>query len=308
MITSLKVTFWSSDALPERITINENCAFILKNWGNFCPKNNVTVSEGYIVEILLEYFTEEEKDHLVDLFCASVCVVSGFNYLETDDLLFKIKSQNEYTSFNEEQYYHACLLVQKTFGRQHDMNAICKFYVAHKSLPLHPMDLHPYHDTFRTNYLLTEQLSIAQIIIICYSILEELGLNIITKQNETSLISNGTKWNPEVYSRLSTQLTECGLDPNLEIMWLSRNGIDRPFKSKIINIENKCEWSEGEIIKDFNIKLTDAILELSYMRSKLASHNVGDRVTLLSVYDAENAFHLARIILLDYYKIKLLNA
>ena len=143
-------------------------------------------------------------------------------------------------------------------------------------------------------------------IIICYSILEELKLNIITKQNENSLISEGTKWNPEVYSRLSDRLTECGLCPDSEIMWLSRNGIDRPFKSKLINVDNKCEWSDGEIINDFNIKLTDAILEVSYMRSKLASHNVGDRVTLLCVYDAENAFHFARIILLDYFKIKLI--
>ena len=307
MITSLKVTFWSNKAIPERITINDNCAFILKNWGSFCPKNNVNVSEGYIVEILLEYSTDDEKEQLVDLFCASVCVVSGFNYLDTDDLLLKLHSPNEYTSFNEEPYYSACLLVQKIFGNQHNMNAICKLYVAHKITPLHPMDLHPYHDTFKTNYQLTEQLSIAQIIIICYSVLEELGLNIITKQNESSLISDGTKWNPEVYSRLSTQLTECGLDPNLEIIWLSRNGIDRPFKSKLISIDNECEWSDGDIIKDFNIKLTDAILELSYMRSKLASHNVGDRVKLLSIYDAENAFHLARITLLDYFKIKLID-
>ncbi len=306
MTISLKVTFCSNEDIQEKIPINDSCSFILKNWGNFCPKNNVHLSEGNIFEILLEYADEHDKEQILDLFCAAVSVVTGFNYLETEDLLFKTTSDAYKPSFIEEPYYSACLLVQKVFENQHSMNAICKFYVAHKILPLHPMDLHPYHDRFVKKYNLTEQLSIAQVIIICYSILEELKLNIITKQNENSLILEGTKWNPEVYSRLSDRLAECDLCPDSEIMWLSRNGIDRPFKSKIIDVDSKCEWSDGELIKDFNIKLTDAILEVSYMRSKLASHNVGDRVKKLCVYDAENAFHLARIILLDYFKIKLI--
>jgi len=305
LVASLKLTFHSNQDIPDRIKIDDTCSFVLKNWGAFCPDVCVGVADGNIFELLIEYSDDNKKCEVIDLFCAAVCVVSGFNSLDPQTVLSNMNSPNYSSTFSKDEYYYnACIMVQKCFSNQHQMNAVCKFYVAHKAIELHPLDLHPKYDPLKKEYLLTELISISNVIICCYSVLEELGLNIVVKQNESSLTSDGTKWNPDVYNRLCNSLLENNLNPNMDVMWLSRNGILRPFKTPVINITSECEWSDGNMIKDFNIKLTDAILELSYMRSKLSSHNIGSRVLQLTIYDAENAFHLARMVLLEYFSKK----
>ena len=36
MTISLKITFCSNEDIQEKLTINDSCSFMLKNWGKFC--------------------------------------------------------------------------------------------------------------------------------------------------------------------------------------------------------------------------------------------------------------------------------
>ena len=74
----------------------------------------------------------------------------------------------------------------------------------------------------------------------------------------------------------------------------------RPFKA-VVDSSKLCEWSDGENIRDFQISVCDAILELSYIRDCMASHGVRERIYELTIYDAENAYSLLRRIMLLFY-------
>lgn len=195
-------------------------------------------------------------------------------------------------AYADEALLEACRLVQKVHGAQKIENAVCKYYVAHDVFKLHPMDLHPLEDPFDNEYLLSERIRIANVIVECYSILEELHMQIKASRENPSVIDG--RWDPKVKSELVERLQTKGIDTDKKIPWSTRNGVVRPFKTDVVNADDLCEWSDGAEICDFNISICDAILELSYMRSQLSSHSLGGNVLKLSVYDADNAFFLAR--------------
>ena len=60
----------------------------------------------------------------------------------------------------------------------------------------------------------------------------------------------------------------------------------------------KAPWAYGNV-RDCEILLIDAINYVSWLRSKIASHKVDRDIKLLSVYDVDNAQHLARRLILE---------
>lgn len=202
------------------------------------------------------------------------------------------------------EWYYACIMASKAFDECYKENAIFKFQLAREICDLHPMDLHPNFNVILSPFPY-DHLKYAYAIVIAYSILEELGLEIRTS-NQSSTIDDGKKWNPIVHENLRKRLVEKNIDPKLELPWIVREKIIRPYK-KNIDTTKVCEWSNGEEIRDFYINIMDAILELSYIRSKISSHGVGERVSELNICDVENAYCLVRIILLNYFQINLSN-
>ena len=312
MIFSLQLCFISEKDIPGTLRIDEYTEFVFTNHGKYYEKSGLGTTQGNIFELSIQYSDQLVRNHIIDLFCAAYTVVAAYNHYDLFELLATPLGDSKFSACQgDDEAYSACLLVQKCYNNQKYKNAICKDHVAHETYTLHPMDLHPINEPIERNTVLTENIRIANVVIACYSILEELGLQIIIKKlddgtNESSVTPDGKSWNTEVLERLKSALFTNGINPDTDIMWLSRNGIPRPFKYNVVDTSNPCEWNDGDAIKDFNIKITDAILELSYMRSRLASHGVGDRVLELTIYDVDNAFHLTRIVLLDFFKIKLM--
>ena len=309
MLFSLQLCFISEKDVPATLMLDYTTKFVFTNHGKHYEKLGVSTNQGNIFELSIQYSDERVRNYIIDLFCAAYTVVAAYNHFDLFGLLATPTGDPKFSACQgDDEAYSACLLVQKCYSNQRYKNAICKYHVAHETFFLHPMDLHPVNEPIERNTVLTENIRIANVVVACYSILEELGLQIIIKKlddgtNESSVTHDGKAWNPEVLERLKTALQTNGINPETNIMWLSRNGISRPFKHNVVSSDNPCEWNDGNGIKDFNIGITDAILELSYMRSCLASHSVGDRVLELTIYDADNAFHLARMVLLDFFKI-----
>ena len=310
MLFSLQLCFISEKDIPAILTLDDTTKFVFTNHGKYSEKLGISTYQGNIFELSIQYSDEQIRNHIIDLFCAAYTVVAAYNYFDLFEILATPFGDPKFSACQgDDEAYSACLLVQQCYNSQRYKNAICKYHVAHGSFALHPMDLHPVNEPIERITVLTENIRIANVVVACYSILEELGLQIIIKKsddgsNESSVTPDGKAWNTAVLERLKNALFINGINPESDIMWLSRNSIPRPFRDNVIDSSNPCEWSDGDVIKDFNIKITDAILELSYMRSHLASHGVGSRVLKLTMYDAENAFHLARMVLLNFFKIK----
>ena len=307
MIFSLQFYFKSNNDILENLKIDDNTEFVFTNHGHNCVKNSFCTTNANIFELSINYEDENIRNNIIDLFCAAYTVIHAWNYYDFSDLFAKLKSDTSFSIFEgDDRIYLVCLLVQKCYGNQCYKNAICKYHVAQEIFSLHPLALHPSQEPINITTVLTENIRIANVVVDCYSILEELGLQIkLDSKNESSVSNDGKSWNPAILDKLKGTLKSNNINPDSSIPWLCRNGITRPFKDMIVEVGNPCEWNDGDAIKDFNIIITDAILELSYMRSRLASHGLNDRVLKLTIYDAENSFNLSRIILLNFFKITL---
>lgn len=306
--------FSVKEKIDSPICLKNNAYIILKDYGKHCEPMFHSVRDGHIYGIEIEALSKEQACDIVDILCACHTVVCGCYNENSNEIIrrFDKNSSNPITEIGtqgvvycDDALLYACRLLQKVYGNQVYENAVSKYYVAKEIYPLDPMELHPLEDPFVSEYLLSEQIKITNVIVFCYAILEELHLQIKVKEiNEKSSVIKDS-WNPRVKKDLMDRLKEKNIDYNSTIPWLARNGIVRPFKKAVISKEKLCEWSDGQKIYDFEINICDAILELSYMRSQLASHKLGDKVLKLSVYDAENAFHLARKLLLAHFDVDL---
>ena len=147
-------------------------------------------------------------------------------------------------------------------------------------------------------YLLSEQMRISNCIVVCYSILEELGLQAPKMSRGQSLLDKTkTCWNRDIYKKTEDRLVSHSIDPSTKIVWLDRCGFHCTARNLQVDDIALCEWSSG-IIKDRYFSPADAILELKYFRNKAGAHDVGEKATSLSIYHAENAFYLCRILIL----------
>ena len=303
--------FSTKEKLDSKIILKNDASIVLKDYGNHCEAMSHSVIDGHIYGLEIDAPSKEQAYDILDILCACHTVVCGY-YNESSNEIARRFDKNHLNPMSQigtqgvvygnDTLLHACVLTQKVYGNQSFENAVCKYYIAKEIYPLDPMELHPLEDPFISDYLLSEQIKITNVIVDCYAVLEELHLQIKVKElNQESSVLND-KWNPIVKLDLESRLYNKGIETNTTLPWLTRNGIKRPFKS-VVNKDNLCEWSDGQEICDFEIDICDAILELSHMRSQLASHKLDKKVLKLSVYDAENAFALARHLLLDYFKI-----
>jgi hypothetical protein len=249
---------------------------------------------------------------LTDLLCAAYTVVSGYNVFTPQELMQEIMPEEEkkhrllplYHHFeNDIHWLFAARLVAEVYGNQAFENAICRYHTAHEIIDLHPMDLHPSEDSYHEEYSLTEQIRIANLIIVCQSVLEEIGFSITLRKNH-SLVDDST-WSEEAIEKCNEILSDKGVDNTKSIPWLYRMGLSASAENNVLDKSHLCEWSKG-IIHDYEINIVDGILELKRLRNRIGAHALDNRVLKLSIYDAENAFSLTRTILLDCFRINVL--
>jgi len=141
-----------------------------------------------------------------------------------------------------------------------------------------------------------DHLRYAYAIMIAYSIIEELQLEIRASSKKPSHFSDGT-WNPKVKCDLERRLTAAHIDLSEPVPWNVRGGITTLEKRRKPNAIGKAEWAHGAV-RDCEVNIIDAINDLSWLRSKITAHKVDKDIRKLSIYDVANAQHLARRLLL----------
>lgn len=184
-------------------------------------------------------------------------------------------------------------------------NSIVKYQLSTEIYSQHYMDLDEAIDWKTTNYNFI-QMRFAYAIITAYSVIEELGLSINVPKNKSSKLDNGN-WNPEVLEGLLKRLESSNINVEDDISWMIRGEETEIEKERPIKTTREAEWASPEDdmddlymkVKDGYVYLPDAINHISYLRSRIASHSVGERIMNLSVFDVANAQFLVRRLILE---------
>lgn len=132
-----------------------------------------------------------------------------------------------------------------------------------------------------------------------YSTIEELGYEVRASQKNPSRLENG-ELNPEVVASIEARLSERGLDPKAQVVWVSRFSphlIERRYR---LPPGVPTSWTRGPV-RDRLVSLPAAIIWASTLRSRIAAHGTSRSrgTTSLRLPDALNVQMLARRLLLQ---------
>lgn len=293
-------------AIP-RVKLNNRGSIYFMNHGADYEVDSISMvstRSGFIYEVWIEAESDDIAYGIADLLVSAMAVVNFTPETDLELILHNIGCDDNPALktptpkvFGDASLYSACKLVKRAVNSINLEYALYKYYAAQMIFPIHPFDLQPDYDKRNQLYLPTIQTRIGNAIVASFSIIEELGLKENASKEEPSVVNK--KWNPIVYDELCKRLEKHGIDPFGEIPWLSRGEYKRPFIN-IIDNSNLCKWSFGDYYFDFEIKIVEAIFEISHLRNKKAAHANRNKLTLLSIIDIENANALARYILAKY--------
>jgi hypothetical protein len=193
----------------------------------------------------------------------------------------------------------ACLVAAKASFRRAHVYALAKYHLAIRLHSNWPVDVDPAHSEHtRLSPLPEHHVRFACAIMVSYSVLEELGLEIRASANKPSFISG--RWNPPVKEDLEQRLDRAGVDLGEPIYWNVRGTptvVERKSHKKI-QLRSRAPWAY-RTVRDCAIPLVDAIAVTDWIRDRVTAHKLRKHVASLSVYDIDNAHHLARRMLLE---------
>ncbi|MGC8691159.1 MAG: hypothetical protein ACP5SP_06955 [Caldisericum sp.] len=195
----------------------------------------------------------------------------------------------------------ACKIACKVSFRRVYYNALLKYQLGNYLYSITPIELDPSHSLYyKLSPFPSDYVKFAYAIIAFYSVIEELGLEIRASEKKPSFI-NG-KWNPVIKKDLEARLKKDGINTQELFSWILRStptNIERHLlKSGKLKPVKKSSWARSSV-RDSKIKLVDAILLVSNLRSSISSHKFSKLVESLSIYDVSNANYLVRRLLIE---------
>ena len=150
------------------------------------------------------------------------------------------------------------------------------------------------------NYSIFDNVRIGYAIVVFYSVIEELGLEIRASEKKPSIIHG--QWNQIVKDDLEKRLVTSKININDPIVWHLRGTPTKIEKEKKPLKTIKSDYSKYDV-RDVYIEISDGIRILSWIRSKIVSHKLNNNIKSISIYDVANANFLCRRILLETLKM-----
>ncbi len=263
------------------------------------PNNSRTKTEGK--EIVIKTRNMENAIKASELITASINLLNGEMLIDEPPLTYFSRRYNLKRLYSLSYLQATMKIACKTSFRKAYSYALFKYNLGISLFPINIKDLDPnYFRYLKSPTSRSDRVKMAYSIILFYSVLEELGLEIRADKNNPSFINK--KWNPKVKKELEERLKKHGID------------IDKPFPLDLRSTPTKIERKIKNAnklkpiqkvayarynVRDSEISLVDAILLLSWMRSKISAHKFSKLVESISIYDVSNASFLARRLLLE---------
>ena len=191
----------------------------------------------------------------------------------------------------------ACRLAAKASSRKKYQYCLARYNLATRLCSVPAMDLDPHQAShFPISRLPDDHVLASTSIILCYSIIEELGFDVRASRKRPSMIKG--RWNPAVRCDLKSRLSKGRISTSESFLWLQRGALTRIARDRRIPCLSSAPWAYAQV-KDKEVDICDAIAYASWLRSHVASHRLGPRAGSLSMYDVTNVRYLARRLLLE---------
>jgi len=258
--------------------------------------------DGYEVIIFTNNYQNARK--VLQLIAASIALLEGGAYFTLDSLPNLIPLQkddekvpNKFSGDSLSSFSgipKAIMLAAKASFHSKITLSLLKYQLGCELHSNNMMDLYP--EYFKLSKNPADHLRIAYAIILFYSVIEELNLEIRASDKKPSKI-NG-KWNPVVKNDLEKRLVNSKINIYDKLIWHLRSTPTKIERLKKPIVGSKSEWASFSI-RDSEIDIFEAILYASWLRSKIASHKLNRAFTSLSIYDVANINFLARHLLLN---------
>jgi hypothetical protein len=204
--------------------------------------------------------------------------------------------EDDIPSVQEAEYHLPILIATRASFRKRYQYALYKYKLSQQAFPTYVRDLEPSRwNTGRAVFVAAEHhVHCSQAIILAYSVLEELGLEMRATAQVPSFV-NGV-WNPIVRNDLEHRLEVAGIDLSETALWTIRDTPTRIERSRVIPVIRRAEWAHGRV-RDSEMELVDAIAQASWLRSRVSAHRLHTLSSSLTYYDVSNLHYLARRLL-----------
>lgn len=167
----------------------------------------------------------------------------------------------------------------------------CKSITWWSALPRHGQVFEKYSE-FHSIHVNT-----ASSINLAFSAIEELNLQVLSSLKDKRFMDGD--WNPAVLKKTNAKLKEVGIEPDQPVPWIQRGNktlAEEAIKPKLGKLE---KYSDGELVRDRELSLADALHYCSYLRNFMTTHALSSEAQFLGPYEVHNVQSVARRLILS---------
>jgi hypothetical protein len=261
-------------------------------------------------QIIAEAKSRRTAQKAFELLATAICILDGCIIFSVEDAIVVPRDRSKLEGLSADTVIAAShrtwsrdnVILSSKFAaalsrRRFLSYAAFKLRLSYEIASVPWMDLHPgyYPKSFGVSRLLSEHVRMASAITLAYSAIEELQLE-PRPQKGGSVKVKGV-WDPAALIDIQRRLREARIDLAESIVWTVRGSQTRIHKSDRAPDGSKLSWTKRGV-RDRAVKIEDALVAASWLRSKCTTHRYGKQTASISMYDVSNVQNLARRLLL----------
>lgn len=132
---------------------------------------------------------------------------------------------------------------------------------------------------------------------LAFSAIEEMNLQVNSSRAKPRWLDKQYTWNPPVLKDITSRLEKAGINPERTVDWVVR-GDETELAIQPVR-DRLSSYSDGQIVRDIELALPDAIHACSYFRNFMTAHAFGKDTPRLGPYEVYNVQQVARFLVLS---------
>ena len=272
------------------------------------PSQNCIMKRGKLEicpNVVIHAINKQTAFDVLSLIVSCLNIVNGHQLCPKEDIDCKElggKGKTIFKSICTGGVYRACIIATKASYRLSHKYAIHKLNHSYEIFSLPFIEYDPFHsDILPKTAFLSDYIKFENAIVLAYSSIEELGLQISVNEEHPYSRRKGV-WDEVIKLKLKNKLREKKIPLREKVIWMLRGKkrfLDQKFRSK----GQFTPWTKFSI-RDKELNVMDAICEASFLRSRVSSHASSPKhkhklVKCLMPYDVANVQFLSRHLLLS---------